>query len=207
MPFNFSANGLIEKNKLANNQPWIVLIEIDLPNGTNAYLAKNNDVVNWNGITWEPIPMLFSDNTQDMKSMTTFTIQVSNISGMVQSYLEEFNGLTDCPLTVSLVHAAHLDNVAPEIQEQFNIQKTNYDEQWVTFTIGSDFWLFYRALADRFMPDFCSWKYGSIKCGVPVATLAANPTCCHTLADCTVRNNTLRFGGCPGMGGFYASDI
>ena len=207
MPLAFSSAGLIEKNKLANTLPWIVLLEIDLPDGTSAYFTKNNDVVNWNGITWEPIPMLFSDNTQDMKSMSTFTIQVSNVSGMVQSYLEEFNGLTDCPVTISLVHTAHLDNTTPEIQEQFNIQKTNYDEQWVTFTLGSDWWLFYRALADRFLPDFCNWKYGSIKCGVPASTLTNFPTCAHTLADCTLRCNTLRYGGYPGMGGFYASDI
>lgn len=207
MPLSFSANGLIEKNKLSNDLPWIVLVELELPGGESAYLAKNNDTVVWKGIAWEPIPMLFSDNQQDMKAMSTFTIQVSNVSGMVQSYLEEYNGLVDCPVVIRLVHAAHLGNTAPEIEETFNIQKTTYDEEWATFTLGSDFWMYYRALPERYLPDFCPWKYGSVKCGVPAATLAKYPTCSHTLTDCKRRGNTLRYGGCPGMGGFYASNI
>ena len=206
MPLAFSSAGLIEKNKLANDLPWIVLVELQLPNGESAYLAKNNDTVVWNSIAWEPIPMLLSDTTQDMKAMATFTIQVSNVSGAVQAYLEEYNGLTDCTVIIRLVHAAHLSVPTPEIEEQFTIQKTAYDEEWVTFTLGSDFWLFFRALADRYMPDFCCWKYGSIKCGAPAATLAAYPVCHHTLADCKQRRSSLRFAGCPGMGGFYASN-
>lgn len=207
MPLLFSSAGLIEKNKLANDQPWIVLFEIQLPDGTSAYLAKNNDVVGWNSITWEPIPVLLSDNSQDMKSMSTFTVQVSNVSGAVQAYLEEYNGLVDSVIIIRLVHAAHLDNTVPEIEESFNVQSTSYDEQWVTFTLGSDFWMYYRALADRYLPDFCCWKYSQIKCGVKASVLALYPTCCHTLADCKLRNNAVRFGGAPGMGGFYASDV
>jgi phage-related protein len=207
MPLSFSSAGLIEKNKLANDLPWIVLFELQLPDGTSAYIAKNNDIVNWNGITWEPIPMLFSDNTQDTKSMSTFTVQVSNISGAVQAYLEQYNGLVDSTLIVRLVHAAHLDNTIPEIEESFSIQKTEYDEEWVTFTLGSDWWLYYRALADRYLPDFCCWKYGQIKCGVPPWVLAIFPACGHTMADCKLRSNGQRFGGCPGMGGFYASNV
>lgn len=207
MPLAFSSAGLIEKNKLASDLPWIVLVELQLPNGKSAHLAKNNETVTWNGVAWEPIPMLLSDNTQDMKAMSTITIQVSNVSGAVQAYLEEYNGLTDCTVIIRLVHAAHLNAPVPEIEEQFTIQKTAYDEEWVTFTLGSDFWLFFRALADRYLPDFCCWKYGSIKCGVPAVTLARYPACHHTLADCKQRGNSLRFGGCPGMGGFYASNI
>ncbi len=40
MPLAFSSAGLIEKNKLANDLPWIVLVELQLPNGESAYLAK-----------------------------------------------------------------------------------------------------------------------------------------------------------------------
>lgn len=207
MPNPFSPMGLIEKNKLSNDKPWIVLIELQLPDGEVARFAKNNEDIIWNGHSWFAIPIIFSDKTDDMKTMSTFTIQVSNVSGAVQAYLEEYNGLVDCVVVVYLVHYAHLDNTTPEIEEQYNVQKTNYDEEWVTFTLGADFWMMYRALADRYLPDWCGWKYGSIKCGVSAATLAAYPTCSHTLADCTARGNSIRFGGCPGMGGFYASNI
>jgi phage-related protein len=199
MPYNFSKAGLIQKNMLSNDLPWVLLIELQLPDGTSIYFCKNNDVVTWNSIAWEPIPVLFSNNTQDMKSMSTFTIQVSNINGVVQEYLEANNGLVDCVVVTRLVHMSYLTSTTPEMEESFNIQKSNYDEQWVTFTLGADFWMYYRALADRYFPDFCCWKYGSIKCGVPAATLTTYPTCAHTLSDCTARGNTTRFGGYPGM--------
>jgi lambda family phage minor tail protein L len=207
MPLPFSSAGLIEKNKLVNDHPWIVLFEIQLPDGTSAYLAKNNEPITWRGAVWEPIPVLLSDTTQDMKAMSTFTVQVSNVSGVIQAYLEQYNGLVDCVVVIRLVHTAHLDNHVAEIEETFNVQSTAYDEEWVTFTLGADFWMYYRALADRYLPDFCCWKYGKVKCGVPAATLLKFPSCGHTLADCKKRGNAKRFGGAPGMGGFYASNI
>lgn len=207
MPLPFSAAGLIEKNKLSNDKPWLVLLELDLPDGTAVHIVRNNEDIIWNGIEWIAFPFDMSDKTEDMKSIPVLNIQVSNVARIMQSYLEEYDGLTDCLVTIRLVHAGHLDNPIAEMEETFSIQDTDYDDEWVKFALGADFWFFYRALAGRYLKDWCGFKYGGIKCGVPVATLAQFPTCTHTLLGCEARGNSKRFGGEPALpGGIYESN-
>jgi len=212
MPLSFSAAGLIEKNKLSNDKPWLLLLELNLPDGAAIHIVRNNEDISWNGINWVAFPFNTTDKTEDMKSLPVLNIQVSNVSGIMQSYLEEYDGLVDCLVTIRLVHAAHLDSSVPEIEETFTIQETNYDEEWVTFALGADFWFFYRALADRYLKDWCSVKYGGIKCGVTAACLAQYPTCTHVLTGCLERMcasgiTKVRFGGEPALpGGIYESN-
>lgn len=207
MPLPFTAAGLIEKNKLSNDKPWLLLLELNLPDGSNIYIVRNNEDITWNGIEWIAFPFDTSDKTEDMKSLPVLNIQVSNVSGIMQSYLEEYDGLVDCPVTIRLVHTAHLDSITPEIEETFNVQETDYDEEWVKFALGADFWFFYRALSERYLKDWCSFKYGGIKCGVTAATLTQFPSCPHTLLGCEARGNSKRFGGEPALpGGFYESN-
>ena len=153
-----------------------------------------------------------SDKTEDMKSIPVLNIQVSNVARIMQSYLEEYDGLTDCLVTIRLVHAAHLDNLIPEMEETFSIQDTDYDDEWVKFALGADFWFFYRALAGRYLKDWCDHKYGGIKCGVNAACLAQYQSCTHTLLSCRERMKAsnitkIRFGGEPALpGGIYESN-
>ncbi|MDU2063784.1 MAG: hypothetical protein E6713_03000 [Sporomusaceae bacterium] len=211
MPIPFSIAGRIEKNKLANTKPWLLLVELALTSDLSVYLVMNNENITWNGIEWTAFPMKFEDKTQDMKSISTFGISVSNTDGVVQSYLEEYDGLADHEVTIRLVHAAHLDNPTPEIEEVFEIQETSYTESWVTFTLGANFFLFFRACADRYLKDYCRHKYGKIECGVNTACLAQYSSCAHVLSECRVRMkasgiNNIRFGGFPGMGSVFASN-
>lgn len=212
MPLPFSPAALLEKNKLANDKPWLLLLELELPSGDHIYIVRNNEEVTWNGIVWEPFPVEPDDKTQDMKSLPSFNVKISNVDHIIQAYLEEFDGLTDCEVILRLVHAAHLDLTTPEMEETFTIQETSYDEQWVTFSLGADFWFFYRALAGRYLKDWCSFKYGGIKCGVNAACLAQYSTCTHTLTACRERMaasgiTKIRFDGEPSLqGGLYASN-
>ena len=211
MPLSFSVAGKIEKNKLANNKPWLLLVEVALTDDLSIHLVMNNEKITWNGIEWIAFPMKFEDRTQDTKSISTFGISISNVDGVAQSYLEEYNGLTDHDVTIRLVHYAHLDNTVPEMEETFEVQKTNYDESWVKFTLGANFFLFFRALADRYLKDYCRHKYGKIECGVNAACTIQYPACMHVLTDCRLRMaasgiTNIRFGGFPGMGSVFASN-
>ncbi len=224
MPLPFSAAGLIEKNKLSNDKPWILLLEVQLNAEHTIYLARNNEDIPWpaaaatlpttpaaGGHTYTAFPIQFSDQTQDMKQIPTLSIQVSNVNRLMQSYLEMYKGLTDKKVVIRLVHAGHLDEATAEMEEEFEIQKTQYNDSWVTFVLGSNFWMFYRALSQRYLRDYCQFKYGKIECGVSAACLATYPTCNHTLAHCRIRMAASgitknRFGGCPGMGGFFAAN-
>lgn len=212
MPLPFSLAGKIEKNKLSNDKPWLILLQLDLPDGTAVNIVRNNEDIPWNGIDWIAFPFDMSDKTEDMKSLPVLNIQVSNVAGIMQSYLEEYDGLTDCLVTIRLIHFAHLDNLIPEMEETFSIQETDYDDEWVKFSLGADFWFFYRALAGRYLKDWCDHKYGGIKCGVNNTCLGKYTSCSHTLLSCRDRMKAsgitkIRFGGEPALpGGIYASN-
>ena len=211
MPYDLSAAAKREKNKLTNDLPWILLLEVQVNAEITLYLAKHNEKITWNGNEYIAFPIEFGDKPYDMKSLPTFDVKVSNADQVIQSYIEGYHGLRDIPIIFRLVHAAHLDLTTPEMEEKFNIIKTSYTDQWVTFKMGAEFYLYYRALAERYLRDYCPHKYGKIKCGVPAATVAAYPSCNHTVKDCLVRMNhsgitNIRFRGCPGMGGMFASN-
>ena len=211
MPIDLSLAAKLEKNKLSNNLPWILLLEVRVNDELTLYLCQNNENITWNGIEWVAFPIKFSDKTYDMKSIPTFDVQVSNVDQVIQSYIEQYHGLRDCTIIFRLVHAAHLDLTTPEMEEEFSVLKPSYTDEWVTFKMGAEFFLYYRALSDRYLRDYCPHKYGKIKCGVSAATLAAYPACSHVLTDCRVRMahssiTKIRFGGCPGMGGMFASN-
>lgn len=211
MAIDLSVAARREKNKLTNDKPWILLIEVRVTNDISIYLAKNNENILWGGNEYIAFPVEFGDKPYDMKSLPTFDIKVSNADQVMQGFLEAYGGLCDVPVIFRLVHAAHLSLAAPEMEEEFNIIKTTYTDEWVTFKMGAEFYLYYRALSERYLRDYCPHKYGKIKCGVSVATVTAYPTCGHTVKDCLVRMNhsgitNIRFRGCPGMGGMFASN-
>ncbi|MEN6568064.1 MAG: hypothetical protein ABFC57_17405 [Veillonellales bacterium] len=204
--------GLIEKNKLANDKPWLLLFQILLQTGEYIHIVRDNEDHDWNGIHWEAFPLEPDDKTEDTKALPLFKVKVANADQVMQSYLEQYDGLTGCEVTIYLVHAAHLDQTTPEIEEVFTIQESEYDHEWVTFSLGADFWYLYRALPENYLKDWCWHKYGGIKCGVNATCLAQYPTCPHTLVGCRLRMTAsgimkIRFSGEPSLpGGIYASN-
>ena len=211
MPYDLSLAARLEKNKLCNDKPWILLLEVQVSDDVTLYIARNNEDITWNGHTWIALPIDPDDQTQDMKSLPTFNLKLGNADRVLQSYLEQYKGLRDRTVIIRLVHAAHLDLTTAEIEEEFQIIKTSYTDEWVTFHLGAEFYLYFRALSERYLRDFCPHKYGKIKCGVSAACLETYPTCNHTLANCRVRMaasgiTNIRFRGCPGMGGMFASN-
>jgi phage-related protein len=140
---------------------------------------------------------------EDTKSIQQVQLSVSNVDGLVQSYLEEYDGLTDKEITLYIVHASHLDLTEAEIEESFTIQSVDYDEEWVTFTLGGENVQYFRYPSRRYMQRSCPLKYKSVRCG----STSALTDCPKTLQGCRDRNNAKRFGGEPGMltGGLYAN--
>lgn len=189
----WSLAGILEKNKLANDKPFIILVQVTV-NGIDEpiRLARDNVDCNWNGQVWQRFPVDFDKVTEDGKEMPSVTLKVSNVGGVIQSYVQKYQGFCDAPVKIMLVHAAHLDNPIPEIEMDFVINQTKYDEQWVNFTIGASNDHSFRFPFWRYMTNFCELKFKDIKCGYAGD---AEP-CSNTLATCRIPK---RFGGEPGL--------
>ena len=201
----FSLAALKEKNKISNTAPFLLLVKIEVAPDIIIRLVNNNEDIVWRGEEWQRFPIKPGDVPEDSKAIQQVQLSVSNVDGLVQAYLEEYDGFTDKEITLYIVHAAHLDQPEAEIEETFSIQVADYDEEWVTFTLGGEnvqhfLFTFWRYLQRHCPPKI---KYKGVRCG----STSSLPTCPKTLEGCRERNNSHRFGGEPGMltGGLYAT--
>ncbi|MCM0760661.1 DUF1833 family protein [Sporomusa sphaeroides DSM 2875] len=189
----WSAAGILEKNKLANDKPFLVLFQITVPSIDEPIrLVRDNQECMWNGHLWQPFPVDFDDITEDGKEIPAAILRVSNIKGLIQGYVQRHNGFCDSPVKLIIVHAAHLDNPIPEMELDFVITQTKYDEEWVSFTIGASNDHSFRFPPWKYMTNFCPYRFKDIRCGYA----GSAPECDGTLKTCRIRT---RFGGEPGI--------
>lgn len=191
----WTAAGILEKNKLSNDLPFLVLLEI-VHKGLEApvRLVRNNEDIIWNGNIYQRFPFDFDGINEDGQELPSINLKVSNVGGLIESYIQKYNGFCDAEVTIMVVHAAHLDQKEAEYVLHLTCDATRYDEKWVTFCLSGNKEFNYRFPPNRYMRDFCKWKYKSVRCGY---SGMAEP-CSGTLATCRIPE---RFGGEPGVSG------
>ncbi|MDR3562615.1 MAG: DUF1833 family protein [Negativicutes bacterium] len=203
---NLSVAGTLEKNKIASDGVWLLLLEVAIPDSDEPLrLVRNSDDIIWNGYSWSAFNFTIGEIKEDGKGTPpSVPLQISNVTQIVQAYMEENNGLTGTTVTLRVVHSQHLDNVLPEVEEVFSVQSTTCDSQWVTFYLGCDISVQLRFPFRRVLKNFCAWRdqYQGIECGYA----GSLPPCDGTLQSCRDRGNSVRYGGEPSIpkGGLYA---
>lgn len=203
---NLSAAAIIEKNRLSSEGAWLVLLEIEVPGvAEHIRIARNTEAVNWNSYAWEAFPFdidpIADSGDGEIQSLT---IRVSNVTRIVQAYLEESGGGVGAVVTVRVVHSQHLALTEAEVEEEFSVTGTSCDDAWVYFTLGPSYPVYARRPERRYLKNFCPFEYGGIECAVGADTRGVYPNCAKTLVACRQRGNAVRFGGEPSIpGGFY----
>lgn len=205
-----SADAISEKNKIAGDSVWLVLLEVKIP-GATLRLVNNNENITWptvGGNDWTAYPFNLEQIRENSRNeVPSVTIRISNVSRDVQYYLEAADGAVGFPVVIRVVNSEHLNLTDPELELDYVVKSVTYDAQWVTFTLGGSQHIVRRCPERRYLKDFCPFRYGAIECGVSAATVSSYPTCNKSLAACRERSNSARFGGHPGIptGGFYAT--
>ena len=206
---NLSPAVILEKNKIANDQPFLALLEIQIPHIPEPIrIVHNNEDIEWpsgTGNIWQAVPFQIDEVTEDGKEISQINVKVCNVDRTVSQYLEASSGATGTCVTFRLVHAAHLDLTEPELEEDFSVIKAVADMNWATFTIGPDFYTNQRVPWDVYLKDYCPYHFKDLECTYN----GAETTCNHTLTRCRALNNSKRFGGEASLipGGFYDSSL
>jgi lambda family phage minor tail protein L len=230
----------MEKNKISSDGAWLVLLEVTLPTqgddleNTEATasdatekvtashdlvmrIVRNNEDIVWNGHTWVGFPFDLDEVTENSDGeLPQLTLKVSNVSRVVQQYLEQTNGGVGATVKLYAVYSQYLDQPA-EIEETFSVYAVKCDAYWVHFTLSGDYPTKRRIPEYRYLKDCCPFVYGGVECGVDKSALLATKTsadqdeyakCSKTLRACKKRNNERRFGGEPAipLGGTYISN-
>lgn len=194
----WEAAAILEKNKLSSDAPFLVLLKIEHDKLSEPiYLARNTDDVIWNGVTYVRFPFNFSQMTVDGQTLPTVDLTISNCGGIIQTYLQRYNGLADAQVTMYLVHENLLDRKDALLTIEFSVNSVSYDESWITFKLGCSPELYFKFPLDCYMVNYCPYRFKDIRCGY-----AGNaPSCNNTRAECRI---PARFGGEPGMVSNYA---
>jgi phage-related protein len=188
----FSKIATLEKNKLSSDAPFLLLFDISHEQlAENIRLVRNTEDVTWAGKTWTAFPVDIEDYSEDGKSLPALNMKIAAGQGLITTYLQKYGGLTDARVRIYIVHAKCLDVDKAEMELEFQITETTYDEQWITFTLGASPELANRFPAWKYLTDFCPFVCGDIRCGY-----AGNKTCKNNLASCLIPE---RFGGEPGI--------
>lgn len=189
---------IMEKNKLASDKPFLMLVEVNhksLPDTVR--LVRNTEDITWNGHVWTRFPLKCDSVTTDGKTMPTYKLSVSSCGGLLMGYVKRYEGLTDAAVKIYMVHAAMLDRTQPLMTLEFVVRGTSYDESWITFELGCAPDVYNRFPPDKYMTNYCPFKFKSVQCGY-----TGDADCCNnTLKECRIRQ---RFGGEQGMTGNYA---
>lgn len=202
MPKHLSLATVVEKNRVASVNAFVMLAEIDVVNPTSGvvtetlYLARNNENITYQGNTYTATFFEF-DVEETSEGVPEVTVRIQDMSGSVMKRTEEHNGGVGWPVRFKYVNSGSLDQ-PPEIEELIYIMAAKAQDYSVEFTLGAR-----NPLRQRFprrlqWRDRCSWAFKSDECGYT----GPETLCDYTLQGpdgCAAKNNTARFGGFPGI--------
>ena len=187
---------IAEKNKLNSNNPWLILIEITLTDDDSTVfrLVRNVEDVEYGGNTYQAFPFELEATKYDSKGqIPTLSLRVSNITRVIQPYLEDLNGGIGSTVKITVINAGFLNDAYAELEMTFDVISCSSDVEWVEFILGAPSLLRRRMPLYRYLAMHCRWKYGGDECG------HSGGSCNRTLADCRTNSNTAKFGGFIGL--------
>jgi len=190
-----SSASLIEKNKLATDSAWLILLEIGFTEPIQI-IANNEDVL-WDSKTWQAFPFEVDTIGESGKGeIVSVGVKVSNVTGEIQQIVESLNGANNTPVVVRVINTVTA-TTTPDLELNFVVDSSSFDEQWLTFKLTGGVCLTRRVPQWRYLQNFCRFteRYGGIECGVSAATKVTFPTCNGTNANCIERGNAVRYGG------------
>lgn len=192
---SLSAIAKKEKNELSTGSSFVVLLDILLGDEI-IRICYNTEPVTWNGQPYTPFPFKIGDVSEETDgSDPSVQLQIDNTSQALQYVVEENGGGNNTEVVLRVVNTLALSNLEAELEERFVVTKTSVNQNYITFTLGTEYSARTRRPLNRYMKNNCPFKYKGIRCGA----VSLQSSCDHTLISCRARNNSERFGGFQGI--------
>jgi len=192
---DLSNNLIAEKNQLSSPNPWLLLLDIIIE-GTEINIVRNTENITFKDKVYIAFPFDFDFPEETARGeLTSAELKISNVTRVFQTYLEEYDGAVGATVKLIIVNTAWLGEDYTELEVTFNVMKTISNAQWVTFTLGMPSPRRRRIPFYKYIAEHCNWVYKSAEC----AYTGTKPKCLRTLDACRYHDNTLRYGGFPGL--------
>jgi phage-related protein len=203
MARHLTVGSIIEKNKIASDELFLILIKVLIKNEDGDEVAvltfvKNSENVVFNGEAYQAANFEL-DITVENNSEPQITLTAQDQTRALMQYIEAYSGCVGSTVIMTVVNSAALDQ-PPEIQETFKVISSSNNQYVVKFDLGTDSAISKRFPNYRQFKDRCSWKYKGTRCKYA----GSIEKCDYTLLGdngCLVHNNVANFGGYPGLNG------
>jgi len=158
---------ILEKNKLYADQPWIVLLAIEVDDDTTWRLALFPEDVSWNNQTWEAFPAIIEPVSESIdRPLADLRISVSNVTRVVSAYVENTN-LLGRTVNIYLIHKGNLDVTSDVLSFTYRINYIETTAQVAVFELGHEDLFMLQFPWQRFIRDKCRFVYKDDRCGFP----------------------------------------
>lgn len=194
---------ILEKNKIATGSAWLILLKITLPDSTVLRFVRNNEDIVFGGETYSAFPFEIEPIEEQLRGqIPSVSLKISNVTRLIQAYLETFDGGLGSTVLISVVNSEHLSEDYTELDLSFEVINVTTDAKWVIFTLGIPNPLNKRFPLHRYVANHCNWvsRFKGAECQYAGEVTA----CTGTLSNCRLLNNSEHFGGFIGLdkGGF-----
>ena len=199
---NLALSTIVEKNKIASEVPFLVLLEIGVidPSTNNLvetlYLVKNNEDITYQSQLYTAFPFGLSLR-EEAGAIPEVTITVTDYTRDIQARMQAYGGGINSTAKIIVVNYGDLTQ-PPEIVEEFKVVGASSTNYVVTWTLGAENPLSMPFPKRKQNRDRCAWKYKGTECGYggPMAScdLTLNGT-----NGCLAHANEERYGGFPGI--------
>lgn len=204
MAKSFSVINAIEKNKLASDNSFLVLLEIQLVDTDTGltvdtvFVANNNEDVTYDLNVYVAFPFDITLK-QEAGGVPEITMTAKDFQKILTKQIGELSGATGSKVIMRVVNTGNL-TAEPELEETFDVIDSSASDFSINIKLGAE-----NALRRRFpnsmqMRDRCRWKYKSAECGY-VGALASCDLTLQGANGCGVHANSVNFGGFPGLKG------
>ena len=200
---NVSLAKVIEKNRLASDQAWLIALNIDVINSDGNHVeylrvVRNDEQITIDGDVFEPFPFDI-DVEESTDGVPTLNLTISDSSQIVQSYMQNYSGGIGFEIDMFVVSAPTTTMESEvDLTEKFYVVSANAKDYVVNWELGVFNPL--RLIVPRRIQhqNLCSFGFKSAEC----AYAGANATCDRTLDGtngCRDKGNAINFGGFPGL--------
>lgn len=204
MPKSFSVANVIEKNKLATGEAFLVLLEIILVDTTTGgvvdtiYVVNNNENITYDLNIYQAFPFDLQ-LSQESGGVPEISLTATDFQKILISHMNSLSGGTGSSVIVRVVNSGNL-SAEPELEETFEVIDASASDYKINVKLGAE-----NALRKNFprgvqMRDRCRWRYKGTECGY-VGPIASCDLSLQGANGCAAHNNTLNFGGYPGLKG------
>lgn len=189
-------------NSLEDGGVIVICLKIEIPGTDTIYITNNNEAVTFLENQYISFPFQISELTfGSTGEVPQWQIQIDNTTRIMEQYLQLYDaylkqyGPNDNEIKTTLYVVNALDTSDSILEEVFILESFSTDSNWASFTFSAKSTFTVRYPSRRILQNFCSWKFKSTKC----AYSGTGTSCDKSIKQCRIYNNSIRFGGFPGI--------